>query len=166
MLTLLSGFVKKYLSTNTGIFISIFVGIIAIFIFFNFNTILSKFGFETTTTLKALLVKSQEDLKRATEINKDLNNTIDRLKNSNKNKLESVTGFYKEKEELSKKALNISKRKSSKDRELIKNLEGKITKTKDTITISVAEYNELSKSNINILNETYDSFFNDTALGN
>lgn len=157
-------FFNEKVFTATGIFISIFLAIIAIFIFSNSNVILSKFGFETTTTLKAELTRTQEELKRAKEINDNLNNTIETLKSANKDKIDSVIGFYKEKEAAKDAIIIISKKKEVRDRETIKNLEQKTTKTETTITIPIAEYNKLSESNIDTLNEVYDSFFKDMKV--
>jgi len=65
MFSALALFFKNKVFSLSGSFILIFIAIFALFLFSNTNTILSKFGFETTTNLKAELVKSQEDLKKA-----------------------------------------------------------------------------------------------------
>jgi uncharacterized membrane protein YgaE (UPF0421/DUF939 family) len=161
MLAAIKMFFSKKLFSTTGIFISILIAIVAVFIFFNSNVILSKFGFETTTTLKAELVRTQEELKKAKEINDNLNKTIENLKNIHENEVKTIVEFYKEKEIAKDTITTISKKKEIRDREIIKKIDEKLSQTETTITVPIIEYNQLSESNIDALNEVYNSFFKD-----
>ena len=78
MLSLIGLFIKDKMFKGTGLIITIFGCIFALFLFSNSNVILSKFGFETTTTLKSNLTKTQGELKTAVVVNNNLNKTLDK----------------------------------------------------------------------------------------
>lgn len=159
MLSAIKLFLKNKVFSISGVFILIFITLIGVFIIFNSNVILSKLGFETTTTLKAELVRTQEELKTAKKINDDLNKTIENLRVTHENEIESIKEFYKEKEKARNAVLTISKKKESKNRAIIRELESKITTTEVTISIPIEEYNKLSESNIEFIHEAYDLLF-------
>lgn len=172
--TIVKTFVSDKLLTLPGIFMMILLGFIGILVFSNTDTILSKFGFETASVLKAQLATSQSNLETATNINKELNKTIDQLKSDSKKGLDAVSNTCKEKDKVEKKVSDIKTKKDNVDRELIGDIKGKLgysdiaktkqldnstTKVETEISLPIAEINKLSESNINSLNNVYDELF-------
>lgn len=159
MLTAFFLFIKTKLFSITGIFFLIFAAIFAIFIFFNSNVILSKFGFETTTTLKAEVTRLDGELKQLKETNDSLNKVIETNDRLHKIKIKNIIENFKEQEKARKTVADIKSKKEIKDRDIIKELEKKIVTTDKEITMPLEELNILSASNIDSLNETYSSLF-------
>lgn len=146
----------------TTIFILIFALLIVILVVSNANVILSKFGFETTTQLKAELVRTQEELKRAKEINDNLNNTLTQIQLEFERSRQIISELVAEKEALTKRAEEILKQKNDREKVLIAELKRKTTTTSNIITYPKEELNKLSESNIVALQEAYRSYFGET----
>lgn len=70
--TAIKTFFGNKVAGYAGIFIGIFALIIGVFIWSNSSVILSKFGFETATNLKAEVTRLQGELETAQRINKNL----------------------------------------------------------------------------------------------
>jgi len=165
MWSLILNFIKNKLFSNVGVFFLIFIGIFSIFIFFNSNIILSKFGFETTTNLKAELTRTQEELKRLQNININLNKQIEEL-NKNKEKETATIVKYIEKKDINKEKSNfIIKKKEEKIQKIIKqisflenNKDNKDNKDNENIEILKLQ-NSISEENITSLNNTFQAFF-------
>ena len=71
-MTAILAWVKGRIFSQGGLLIALLVGLILLFIIPNSDTILSKFGFETKTTLKGQLVSTQKDLVTTIDNNKSL----------------------------------------------------------------------------------------------
>ena len=151
-------FNEKVMST-TGIFIGIFALIIAVFIYSNSDVILSKFGFETTANLKSEVTRLQGELKQAKEINDKLNADLAAQTTRHKAELAAVVETYKEREKVKDKIIEVKTKKELKDRDTINKLKTKMVVTPTKITIPLEEYNQLSASNIDSINEVFNSFF-------
>ena len=151
-------FNEKVMST-TGIFIGIFALIIAVFVYSNSDVILSKFGFETTANLKSEVTRLQGELKQAKEINDKLNADLAAQTTRHKAELAAVVETYKEREKVKDKIIEVKTQKELKDRETINKLKAKMVVTPTEITIPLEEYNQLSASNIDSINEVFNSFF-------
>jgi len=159
MLTALMLLIKEKLFSTAGIFLLIFAAIFAVFIFSNSNVILSKFGFETTTTLKAEVTRLDGELKTLKDINEKLNKTIADQTAVHDAKLKGVIENFKEQEKARLTVTVIKTKKEIKDRDTIKELEKKTVQTDTEITMPLAELNKLSESNITSLNDAYSSLF-------
>ena len=151
-------FNEKVMST-TGIFIGIFALIIAVFVYSNSDVILSKFGFETTANLKSEVTRLQGELKQAKEINDKLNADLAAQTTRHKAELAAVVETYKEREKVKDKIIEVKTKKELKDRDTINKLKAKMVVTPTEITIPLEEYNQLSASNIDSINEVFNSFF-------
>jgi hypothetical protein len=148
--------VKKSFSL-TGVFISIFIIIIAIFIFSNTNVILSKFGFETTTTLKGELVRTQQELARLAELNNSLNKTILENDRIHQEEILTLESMYKEKEVVKKTVSSTIEKRKEKANPIQKKLNDKTVTTDTTITVPIEEYNKLSEQNIDSIHSAFES---------
>lgn len=152
-------FFKEKVMNVAGIFIGIFVLIIAVFIYSNSNVILSKFGFETTTNLKSEVTRLQEELKQAKEINDKVNEDLAIQTTRHKAELIAVVESFKEREKVKNKITEVKTKKEIKDRDTINKLNTKMIATPTEITIPLEEYNQLSANNIDSINEVFNSLF-------
>jgi len=160
MFTLALGFIKKLFSSGTSyLFLGIII-LIGMFIFFNSNVILSKFGFETTTNLKYELGKSQKDLDTAAKVNENLNKTLDTVIENNTKQVAKIEEVNKTKIKVVEKVNKVTKERATISKETEKTLEEKISVTDTTITLPIEEINQLSTININTLH----SAFNDLGF--
>ena len=152
-------FFGEKVMSSTGIFIGIFAIIIAVFIFSNSNVILSKFGFETATNLKAEVTRLQGELRTAQRINQDLQRDMKDQEVRHKAELQAIVDASKEREKIKDKIIEVKAKKEIRDKATIEQLNKKIIVSETEITIPIAEYDQLSSSNIDSLNEVFDSFF-------
>lgn len=155
MFSALALFFKNKVFNLSGSFILIFIAIFALFLFSNTNTILSKFGFETTTNLKAELVKSQEDLKKLAEINTNLNNLILQTNERHKRELEAIRSVEEEKKVIDKAITEVVEIRKVLAKPVQKKLIQKTVITETTITIPIEEYNQLSEQNIDSIHSAF-----------
>lgn len=155
MLMLAGLTLKNKLFSIVGVIVAIVVFILLYFLLTNTTTILSKFGFETTTTLKAELIQSQNDLKRLSEVNTNLNNTIDTLQKTAKKNAEAISSSTKEKQAVQVKTNTSLQKYTDKIRKFKEDL-----KTKPTTSAEVTlEVDALSEANIDLITEVYNSNF-------
>lgn len=138
-----------------GIIAAIIVLILLYFLLTNTSVILSKFGFETTTTLKAELIQSQNDLKRLSEVNANLNTAIDTLQKTAKKNSEAIASSAKEKQTVQTKTDSSLQKYTDKTREIKKNLESKPAASAEV----EQEVDKLSAANIALINEVYAANF-------
>lgn len=159
MITILLSFIKNKLFSSAGIFFLIFGLIIGTFLFFNSNVILSKFGFETTATLKSELTRSQADIEKLKAINEDLNKKLEDMKYKYEEQIRSITTLQKEKAAIEKKVTKTVKAYKDAQAKLNKNVEAKSQETQTELTIPIDEINQLSFNNIGALNSSYSKLF-------
>lgn len=160
-LTAIKTFFGDKVMSSAGIFIGIFAIIIGVFIFSNSNVILSKFGFETTTTLKSEVTRLQGELETAQRVNKDLQTNLAAQETRHKAEIKALVDSAKEREKIQSDIIEAKKKKEAKDKATIEQLNKKTVVTDTTITIPIAEYDQLSASNADTINEVFDSFFPD-----
>lgn len=158
MFTAISLFFKEKVFTLTGTFIIIFASIFAIFLIFNSNVILSKFGFETTTTLKSELTKSQKDLERLADINRSNMDTLDTVTKTHKKEVELIETYIKDKDIVTSKVTKIISDRKTESKPIETIVNEKITVTDTTIVLPLEEYNKLSEKNIEALHKAYEEF--------
>ena len=157
MFTLIFSFLKSTLFSTTGLFVSIFTLVIGSFLFYNSDTILDKFGFETKATLKGELSKSQKDLETAVGVNKNLNVVIGQIEENKVKTVETLETFVVEKTKAQKKVNVVIAKRAKEVKSPQEALEQKTVVTDTTITIPIKEANEISKINITALNEVFAS---------
>lgn len=159
--TAIKTFFGDKVMSSAGIFIGIFAVIIGVFIFSNSNVILSKFGFETATNLKAEVTRLQGELETAQRVNKDLQSNLAAQETRHKAEVKALVESAKEREKIQNDIIEAKKKKEAKDKATIEQLNKKTVVTDTTITIPIAEYDQLSASNADTINEVFDSFFPD-----
>lgn len=159
MWSALSLFFKEKVFSSTGILISIFAIIFSVFLFSNSDIILSKFGFETTSTLKANLVKAQSDIDKLIKVNDDLSRAYDEMKRTNELKTKLLEEANKEKLKVEIDTKKIEEKHSPIQKEIKKTIKEKVKKTSTEVTYPIEELNKLSKANVDEINETFQSLF-------
>lgn len=159
--TAIKTFFGDKVMSSAGIFIGIFAIIIGVFIFSNSNVILSKFGFETATNLKAEVTRLQGELETAQRVNKDLQSNLAAQETRHKAEIKALVESAKEREKIQNDIIEAKKKKEARDKATIEQLNKKTVVTDTTITIPIAEYDQLSASNADNINEVFDSFFPD-----
>lgn len=157
MFTVIFTFLKSKLFSTAGLFILSFAVIIGSFIFYNSDTILDKFGFETKATLKSELSKSQKDIETAVTVNKNLNKTIDQIQEGKIKTVEVLETYSVEKAKVQKKVKTITAKRYKEIEIVQEKIEQKVVVTDTTITIPIKEANDASKLNIIALNEVFAS---------
>lgn len=157
--TAIKTFFGDKVMSSTGIFIGIFAIIFGVFLFSNSSVILSKFGFETATNLKAEVTRLQGELETAQRVNKDLQSNLAAQETRHKAEIKALVDSAKEREKIQNDIIEAKKKKEAKDKATIDQLNKKTVVTDTTITIPIAEYDQLSASNADTINEVFDSFF-------
>lgn len=159
MLTAIGLFIKHKMFSGTGLIVTLFGLIFALFLFSNANVILSKFGFETTTVLKSELTKTKGELNNAVTVNQELNKTVDKVIDNGVKKEEALIESFTEREKVKDKVVSIKKEKAEKVKQATQVLDNETTVTEEVIKIPVNEYNQNSEANINSIHEAFNEFF-------
>ena len=159
MFTAIGLFLKTKMFSGTGLIVTIFGLIFAVFLFSNSNIILSKFGFETTTTLKSDLTKTQGELATAAGINNNLNKTLDKVTDNAARKEEAVVESFEERAAVKETIAVIKKTKAEKTKDLNHVLDTQTAVTPTVTTLPTVEYNKASEANIDSVNEAYNKLF-------
>lgn len=130
------------------------VGLIVFVLLTNSDTVLSKFGFETTSNLKAELARTQSELDRLTKVNQELIDSIEEIKRTQQAQIEALSKFYKEEESKKTATTQITQIMQTKIKDLNKKVASKTKITNDTISLPTQELNSISEANISALIET------------
>lgn len=104
-------FIKTKLFSLPVVFIGILIAILSIFLIYNSDTILSKFGFETKSVLKAQVETLKKDLQTAERINKDLNEKVKNIEITYKNREKKLIDFINNSCVVEKKVSDILSKK-------------------------------------------------------
>ena len=139
--------------------IALLVGLILLFIIPNSDTILSKFGFETKTTLKGQLVSTQKDLKTTIDNNKTLESTGKIAEETHKSAVTAIVQTYEQEKKNDKKVEKINAKADKVIKPAIDQLKMTQVLTPTTVTFDKIKLNEVSRANIRALNETYSELF-------
>ena len=107
-MTAILAWIKGRIFSQGGLLIALLVGLILLFIIPNSDTILSKFGFETKTTLKGQLVSTQKDLKTTIDNNKTLESTGKIAEETHKSAVTAIVQTYEQEKKNDKKVEKIN----------------------------------------------------------
>lgn len=125
------------------------------------ETVMTRYGMETKTSLRTALAEQTEAVRTAVKINKDNAATIKSLRDDNRNLVHELS-------ELKRKDEHVAKIVTKTQTDLKKKIEpikAQISKKKvvsdNVITLPVAEINAKSEANITALHDTYDKLFGD-----
>lgn len=145
------------LSMQARVFLLILLSLIAVFLVSNTSVILSRLGFETTTSLKAELVKAQSDLQRTMQINeeKDIELLKERaMSKSLTEQLEKLNNdVLKAKEYVDK----VQVEKSNKSKVIISKVKSLQVTNDDTVQLPKSEIDQLSAINIDQVTEVFNN---------
>lgn len=155
MYTIILKFIKEKLFSPSGIVIFGFVAIIFLFLAYNGDTILSKFGFETKTSLKGDLIQAKADLKTLKEANEDLALKMDKLEENRQITIEILEELYSKKAHTKDTVTEVLKHRDQEELENRKTLKAATVVTETTITMPKVNYERASKSNIEALHTAF-----------
>lgn len=153
------GWVKSKLFSQGGLLIALLIGFILLFIIPNSDTILSKFGFETKSTLKGQLVSTQKDLTTTIDNNKTLVTSGKIAEENHQSAMTAVVNNFEEKAANDKKVEQINVKASKVIQPAIASLKMTQVITPTTITLDKVKTDEVSKANIDALSETFKELF-------
>lgn len=141
------------------VLLCILIGFVGIIILSNTNVLLTKMGFETTTSLKAQLVSTSNDLEQVTRVNSQNLLNLEMERENTKVLKEQLQELQELKSKASESVTQASVRKANKTSKAVSTIIAKTVETKDTITLPKEEVEQLSRANIDQLHEVYASLF-------
>ena len=146
------------------VLLCILIGFVGIIILSNTNVLLTKMGFETTTSLKAQLVSTSNDLEQVTRVNSQNLLNLEMERENTKVLKEQLQELQELKSKASESVTQASVRKANKTSKAVSTIIAKTVETKDTITLPKEEVEQLSRANIDQLHEVYASLFTPVNL--
>ena len=155
MYTAILKFIKDKLFSSSGIVLLGFGSIIFLFLAYNGDTVLSKFGFETKSSLKGDLVQAKADLKTLKEANEDLVFKIDTLEANRQVTVEILEELYDKKAQTKDTVTEVLKQRDQQEIENRKTLKAATVVTETTITMPKVNYERASRSNIEALHNAF-----------
>lgn len=158
-LSLLFGSLKSKFFNLTTMFLGGMLLLISVFILFNGDTVLSKFGFETKTNLKAQVVSTKKDLNAVVLANAELEEAA-----RDQKVIQGVIIDMVEKvaEEKVKVAIVVSESKESvrkTTQPVIEKIKRENPSTSTFVTVSKEDSNKISEAVIVSLHSVYDDLF-------
>lgn len=163
-MTAIFAFLKGKLFSQGGLLIALLIGGVLLFIIPNSDTILSKFGFETKSTLKGQVVGLTKDLGTAVQNNDTLVSTGKIAEENHASAVTALTNNFEQKESDRKKVEKINKKADKIITPAITSLKMTEVITPTTITLDKLKVDEVSKANISALNETFNELFEDEQV--
>jgi cell division protein FtsB len=116
------------------------IALLSIIVVYNSDTILSRFGFETTSSLKAKVAKLEEQNQQLAQANKQLKDDLDKLEKRKNDELKAMKKYYEDKMANYNKLNKVQKELKEKNTQLIKDLEEQRKKIAETCKLNVKEY--------------------------
>lgn len=152
-------FLKSKLGGITSIFLGVMALIFVVLFAFNADTILTRFGFETKTSLKGEVVSVKKDLEAVLLANSELQETVAIQDTVQEAVVDTLQTVAKEKERVSEVVV-AAKEKVRKvaDPIIAKNKAEKVTGS-DPPTMSKADSDAISTAVIDSLHSTYNELF-------
>lgn len=171
MWTTILSFFKGKVFSEAGSLILPLVIILAVFVIWNSDSILTKFGFETTSSLRTKVGTLESQLEQLKEVNKKLKSDIELTEHSKTISEEVVSELCSIKEETKVKVDTVIDRRkveaerikeTYKEVKVEKNTSEVSVKTEShTVQLPMTRSDALSHNNIKSINEAYDELFGD-----
>lgn len=170
--TILS-FLKGKVFTEAGSLLIPLILILSIFVIWNSDTILTKFGYETKSSLKVKVVQLTEQVSRLEEANEKLKDSLIKAEQGKTISEEAISELCLVKEETKNKVDSVIDRRKAeavrikelhKEENITKESITPVTESKGTqkvIEVPMTKEDALSYNNISALNEAYDELFGD-----
>jgi len=152
-------FLKSKLGGITSIFLGVMALMFVVLFAFNADTILTKFGFETKTSLKGEVVSVKKDLEAVLMANSELQETVavqDTVQEAVVQTLESVA---KEKERVTEVVVTAKEKVRKVADPLIAKTKAEKVTGVDPPPMSQADSDAISAAVIDSLHSTYDELF-------
>ena len=159
MLSLLLGFIKNKLFTNSGVFLTFFVVLFAVFFFSNSRLIMSKLGFDSITSLSVSLAKTQDNVKQLKTINDKLIMQLDKLAESHTRDLQAIDDLQQAKVFINNAVTTVTKKKDSAEKSIVSRIERQTVYTEKTVTLPTQDIDKLSENNIANIQQLYAVLF-------
>jgi DNA repair exonuclease SbcCD ATPase subunit len=146
------------------------VGLIALIVLYNSDTILSRFGFETTSTLKSRVTQLEEQNKLLTQTNEQLVKDIEELQKRKEEEIKAIKEHYEYKIAQYEEINKVQDKLKEENKQLAKKLEEQKKKLATSCKLDekkyylydTATYNQISTNNYNAIT----SYYNMQILGN
>lgn len=116
------------------------IALLGIILIYNSDTILSRFGFETTSSLKAKVAQLEQQNQQLSQANKQLKDDLDKLEIRKNQELQAMKKYYEDKMANYNKLNKIQKDLKEKNMQLIKNLEEQRKKIAETCKLDAKAY--------------------------
>lgn len=137
------------------LFVAMLVFVFGCFLYTGAESLMTKWGFETKTSLQKQLVEKTEVVKQLEQANKALVADVIQIKKDNALAIKELESMTDRKNQLEVTAQRIVKSMETKSQEVKKALEEKKVVSPTTITLPLAEINALSQVNIDSLHEAF-----------
>jgi cell division protein FtsB len=116
------------------------IALLGIIVIYNSDTILSKFGFETTSSLKAKVAQLEQQNQQLSQANQKLKDDLDKLEKRNNDELKAMKKYYEDKMANYNKLNKVQKDLKEKNMQLVKDLEEQRNKLAETCKIDAKDY--------------------------
>lgn len=151
--------IRQGIFTPQMIFLFILFSLLFVFLFANTNVILSRLGFETTTTLKSQLTASQGNLEKLVLTNQSNAKALKLERAQNLVLTQQLKALGEAKEKAKEQVTVINAKKVGKAAPLMAAVVQKEVVTEHTVTLPRQEIDALSEANIDQLHEVFDTLF-------
>ena len=141
------------------VFIGIMALIIAVFVYSNVNIIMTALGFQTTTTLKSELTKSEANVGVLKDVNAKNAASLDIERKNSAEVNSQIARVSESKARAQQKVFDINVRKAEISAPIIETVNQKVVETATTITLPKAEIDKLSEANIDQIQQAFDELF-------
>lgn len=145
------------LSMQARVFLLILLSLIAIFVVSNTSVILSRLGFETTTSLKAELVKTQSDLQRTMQINEEKDMQLLKERAMSKSLTEQLEKLNNDVLKAKEYVDKVQVEKSNKSKVIISKVKSLQVTNDNTVQLPKSEIDQLSAINIDQVTEVFNN---------
>lgn len=132
-------------------------GLLAVVVLYNSDTILSRFGFETTSSLKERIAQLEKDNSALKQTNENLVNKMKTQEKNHDKELKALASYYENKMNTYKRIETINAQLKTKNEKLSRELEEQRTQLAQSCNLDRAKYYLYAK-------DTYDSISMNNAL--
>lgn len=157
MFTSVLTFLKTSLFTRNGVFILGFLAFISVFLIFNSETILTKFGFQTKTAAVVELAETKAELQTAVRANEELVIAIEEMQIVHREERAAIRTVTQERQVIQRQVNRVIEERKVQAIIPERTIMNEIVVTETTVTIPRAEYDQLSRQNISSIHAAFQS---------
>lgn len=152
-------FIKEKLFSEMGTLLIVVGVIVLLFAGPVTETFLTRFGFETKTSLKADLVSTKKDLQTTLEANDSIKRELTVTKSNLETAMKTLEENRIAREKMEKDIKNIVEIKDTKTKPQIQKLKNTTRVTEKEITLDRVAVDAVSEANIDAVNDVYTNLF-------